>query len=415
MKKILIYLIGFSAMAQNIETKLQNIVNENKLMGLSVYTFSGKTEKTYNLGFRNEALKLPITNETRFRIASISKAFTSLGIMKLYDKKLFKLDDDISKYLGFKIENPNFPNVAITFRMLLSHTSSIQDGAGYDTFLSATYNQSPIPNVSTLITPNGASYTTDMFMNHKPGSFYTYCNFNFGLLGTLIEKISKQRFDIYMKNEILKPLGITSSFNIQDLTDIENMAVLYRAENNVWTPQKDDYNGIMPKSFDFSTYQIGNNAVYFAPQGGFRTSVADLARFIKYLKSNGQTVPNLISKSTLKKMKKAQWSFENENGDNYNGFFNRYALGLHHTNTYPKDAIGDSTVFGDFIGHAGDAYGLISDAYFSEKENFGFVIVTNGCFGPFIPGKTTSFYNFEEQVFKVICDEYLLNKKSKKE
>ena len=192
MKKWLVMFFCSLIFAQNMETNLQKIVKDNQLMGVSVYTFSGKNEKVYNVGFKNEAQKLSINKDTKFRIASISKAFTALGLMKLYDKKLFKLDDDISKYLGFKVENPNFPNVAITFRMLLSHTSSIQDGAGYDTFLAATYNENPIPNICSVLTPTGKNYTTDMFMNRKPGTFFTYCNLNFGLIGTLIEKISKK-------------------------------------------------------------------------------------------------------------------------------------------------------------------------------------------------------------------------------
>ena len=173
MKKWLILLLCPSIYAQNMETNLQKIVKDNQLMGVSVYTFSGKNEKVYNVGYKNEAQKLPLTNETKFRIASISKAFTALGLMKLYDKKLFKLDDDISNYLGFKVENPNFPNVPITFRMLLSHTSSLQDGNGYDAFLAATYNETPIPNISSIITQTGKNYSADMFMNHKPGTFFS--------------------------------------------------------------------------------------------------------------------------------------------------------------------------------------------------------------------------------------------------
>jgi CubicO group peptidase (beta-lactamase class C family) len=410
MKKLMIFLLYSSMLAQNMEKNLQKIVKENQLMGLTVYTFSGKNEKIYNIGFRNEAQKLFITNDTKFRIASISKAFTALGLMKLYDQKLFKLDDDISNYLGFKIENPNFLNIPITFRMLLSHTSSIQDGKGYDTFLEATYNEAPIPNISSVITPTGKSYTTDMFMNQKPGTFFTYCNLNYGLIGTLIEKISHHRFDLYMKNEILKPLGIEATFNIEDIQDITNLGTIYRFNKDGWLPNKDDHKGIKPELSDMSTYIIGNNAVFFAPQGGLRVSATELGRFIKYLKSDGKLVPKLISETTIKTMKTNQWSYIENNGDSYNGFFKQYALGLHQTNKNISDVIANPEFFGQFIGHAGDAYGLISDCYFSEKEDFGFVIITNGCLIPFEKGKNSSFYKFEEEIFKLICEEYIKNK-----
>ena len=400
-------LLTSTLFAQDLQNKLQKILKKNQLMGLTVHVFSGKTDKTYNLGFRNEANKLPITSETKFRIASISKSFAALGLMKLYDKKLFQLDDDVSIYLGYKIANPSFPNDKITFRMLLSHSSSLQDGEGYDAFLGATYKENPIPNINSVFLESGKFYSKDMWMNNKPGTFFTYCNLNYGIIGTLIEKISKQRFDIYMKKEILKPLGINSGYNIQDVADIENVATLYRTENNAWKPSKDDYNGVKPTPTDFTNFVIGNNGSYFGPQGGMRASAQDLAKYLKFLKSDGKSNPKILKAATLQLMKTAQWTFAAGNGDNYNGFFRRYGLGLHITNTDASDKMSDSSIFGDFIGHAGDAYGLISDAYFSTKKNFGIVLITNGCFIPFEKGKSTSFYKFEEEIFDAVFKDYL--------
>jgi CubicO group peptidase (beta-lactamase class C family) len=396
--------------SQTIQNDLEKVFIQNKLMGLTVHTFDGENSASFNFGLQNDITKKPITNETQFRIASISKAFSALGLMKLYDQKKFKLDDDISKYLGFKVVNPKFPKTKITFRMLLSHTTSLQDGKGYDKLLSGTFSQKPSPAISSVLMPNGINYTDDMWMNHKPGTYFTYCNLNYGLIGTLVEKISKQRFDLFLKKEILEPLGTSASFNLDDIS-LTSLATLYRSDNNAWKPEKDDYSITVPNPTDITTYQIGNNALFFGPQGGLRASAADVLCFIKYLKSDGKSAPNLISKSTLNKMKKAQWCFKVSNGDNYNGFFKQYGLGLHQTNKNGSDLISKPEIFGKFIGHAGDAYGLISDAYFSEKEDFGFVIITNGSFDPFIKGKNSSFYDFEEAIFKIICDYYLENKK----
>ncbi len=411
-KMIRIFLLLFSSFlfSQNVQSDLDLVLKKNNLMGLTVRTFSGNIENNYNCGLRNEAQRIPVNNDTKFRVASISKAFTALGLMKLCNQKKFKLDDDISKYLGFVVINPKFPTTKITFRMLLSHTSSLQDGTGYDKFLSATFGNEKIPNISSVLIPNGQSFSNDMWRDEKPGSYFVYCNLNFGLIGTLIEKLSNQRFDAYMKNEILKPLGITGSFNLQDIDDISNVATIYRSENNNWKPQKDDLNGVKPVATDLSNYIIGNNAVYFSPQGGLRASSSDLLKFIKYIKSNGKSVPNLISKTTLKKMKKSQWKNVRTNGDTLDGFFMQYALGLHQTNKSITDIVNNPELFGNFIGHAGNAYGLISDAYFSEKQNFGFVIITNGSFNAFEKGKNSSFYNFEEQIFKIICEDYSKNK-----
>lgn len=416
MKQFFLYIFFFISMitiSQNLQKDLEKIVSENKLMGLTVHTFGGDQEQTFNIGMRNELQQLPITNETVFRIASISKSLASLGLLKLYDQKKFKLDDDVSKTLGFPLRNPNFPEIPITFRMILSHTSSIVDGSGYDKFLSATYKETPITPISSVLLATGSYFTADMWLNKKPGTFFTYCNLNFGLVGTLIEKLSDERFDIYIKKEILQPLKINSGFNIQDVANVENIAVLYRKENEVWTPQKDDYKGIRPAATNLNDYKIGTNGSYFGPQGGLRCSAHDLGKFLKFLKSDGKSSPKLLSKKTLTEAKKQQWIYVNDNGDNYDGFFKSYGLGLHQTNTTASDFMGDPKIFGKFIGHAGDAYGLISDAYISEKQNFGFVLITNGCFGPFVKGKTTSFYKFEEDTIALLIADFLKKKLKK--
>lgn len=78
---------------------------------------------------------IKITDDTRFRIASISKLVTSIGLLHLYERKFFNLDEDISLRLGYQFRNPNFPNVPITYRMLLTHTSSLQDTLEYNDFV----------------------------------------------------------------------------------------------------------------------------------------------------------------------------------------------------------------------------------------------------------------------------------------
>ena len=406
---VLFLLVFQISIAQNMQADLQKILDSNNLMGLAVATFDKDGTKMYNAGLQNFDSKAPISDDTKFRIASISKSLASLGLMKLYDQKKFKLTDDVSKTLGFTLRNPNFPNDPITFEMILSHTSSINDGAGYDGFLSATYN-STIPNISSVLLTNGASYSKDMWLDKKPGTFFTYCNLNFGLVGTLIEKLSNVRFDVFMKQEILNPLGFSGGFSIQDVADIENVAVLYRTENGAWKPQKDNYKNVKPQPSDMSAYTVGTNGAYFGPQGGLRATAGDLIKFLKFLKSDGKSVPNLISKKTLKRMKKPQWTFDGTNGDNFDGFFMQYGLGLHQTNTAVSDAVANVETFGKFVGHAGDAYGLISDAYFSEKQNFGFVLITNGCSTAFEKGKTTSFNKFEEEVMTLLANDFLKHK-----
>jgi len=388
--------------AQSLQTNLQTVFTTNQLMGMSVYVFSAENESVYNFGYKNFSQSLQIDNATKFRIASISKSFTALGILKLYDQNLFELDDDVSTYLGYSVRNPNHPTIPITFRMLLSHTSSLQDGNGYTSFLNATFSQNPIPNISSVLQPGGSYYTSNMWRSEIPGTYFTYSNLNFGLLGTLIEKISNQRFDIFMKNELLIPLGIDGSFNIQDISTINNVATIYRKISNSWTPQFDNYNGVMPTAPNLSSYVVGTNGAYFSPQGGLRASVTDVSKLLKFIKNNGGTVPGLISEPTLQTMKTIQWNDNGSNGDDYFGLFNKWSLGLHYANTNSDDFICNPSTFGNFIGHTGEAYGLISDAFFSENNNVGFVFMTNGSWNGYSTN-ATSFYTVEDQIFNTLC------------
>ena len=78
-------------------------------------------------GYSDPEVRKPVGTDTLFTFASISKTVISFVAMQLYDRKLFGLDDDVNDYLSFPLRNPHFPSVPITMRMLMSHTSSIDD------------------------------------------------------------------------------------------------------------------------------------------------------------------------------------------------------------------------------------------------------------------------------------------------
>ncbi len=115
---------------------MRKVCENNKVVGMSVVAWCrGEVTDVFHYGLRDVARNYPINNNTRFRIASISKHVMTIGLMQQYEKGLFKLDDDISSVLGFKVRNPFYPDVPITFRMLLSHQSSIIDSDIYYNFM----------------------------------------------------------------------------------------------------------------------------------------------------------------------------------------------------------------------------------------------------------------------------------------
>ncbi len=381
---------------QTLDQKLQSIKTTYQLAGLSVAVVKNDSI-VFNgsYGLRDIQRNLPVTDSTIYRIASISKTITAAALMILYDRGLFQMDDDVSFYLPFVLRNPNYPNEVITIRKILNHTSSLRDGTGYDGFLSATYNNTPPPHLQSLLKQGGAYYSSDMFSSSRgPSSgYFTYANINYGVAGTLVENISGERFDLFVKREIMDKLGVNASFNIQHIQNINNVAVLYRKSGSSWVPQADNYNGVMPPPRDLSSYSIGTNGVIFGPQGGLRISSQSLAKFMMMLMNNGvYNGVRILSDTTAQMMRNVSWVYNGSNGNNYYGIFNNYAAGCHRTTELLPGEI--------LYGHPGEAYGLISDMYFSTVKDYGIVFITNG--GVWGYGTYSGWYNVEEDVYKAV-------------
>lgn len=383
-----------------LDTQLQSIKNNYEVVGMSVLiTKDSSIVFSKGYGLRDRARNLPVNDSTIYRIASISKFITAAALMKLYEEGLFNLDDDISSHLGFTLRNPAFPNDVITIRKILSHTSSLRDGDGYSNFLSATYNNNPPPSLSGLLVQGGSYYSSDMFSTSRSPSsnYFTYANINYGIIGTLIEKLSNKRFDIYCREKIFEPLEMTAGFNIQDLPDINQVAVLYRKLGNNWIAQADNYNGVMPPPRDLSNYVIGTNGLIFGPQGGLRVSAKDLAKFMLMIMNGGiHNGVRILADSTVSMILEPQWIYSGSNGNNYYGIFNTYGLGASRTN----DLLPNQTLYG----HPGEAYGLISDLYFSRLNDYGIIFITNG--GVWSYGTYSGWYNIEENIYQA-CYSYL--------
>lgn len=404
---VLAFLVGPLAGMAQLQSAIDSIVKKNQLMGISLLTYAnGQITGTYHSGLRDYERNLPVTDSTMFRIASLSKLVTTTGLMVLYDQHRFKLDDDVSRYLGFTLRNPSFPEVPITFRMLMSHTASLNDGDGYDDFLGNIYSAAgAVPSVKELLLPGGRYYTPNMWLAHRPGSYFTYCNANFGIIAMLIERISGQRFDKYMRENILEPLGIAGGYNVADIGSIDNLAAIYRYKDG-WKAQVDGYHGQHPNARNLSGYEVGTNGFLFGPQGGLRISALDLAK-IMLLHLNGGTYSGkrLLKRSTIALMHKPQWRYNGTNGDTNGGLFQCWGLSVQLGTNTPK---GDVAIEGiPLIGHAGDAYGLISGLYFDPKRGVGLVFMTNGTVSGAKPGAHSGYFALEEDIFRAVAPYFM--------
>lgn len=415
MKKIILlavfalFLIVKSSYTQTTDEVFDEIVSDYDVCGMSVLAVFGD-EIVYSNGFGLADIdrEIAITENTKYRIASISKSVTSTALMILYDRQLLDLDADVNDMLNFSLRNPNYPNQSITARMLMSHRSGLRDGSGYSSFLSASYNQDPPPALSELLETDGSYYTSDLWANHAPGEYFRYSNLNFGVIATLVEELSGQRFDVFCRENIFEPLEMDASFNVNDLNDINQVAVLYQKYGGTWSARMDDYGGTPPAPSDLSGYTIGDNGFIFGPQGGLRVSSKDLSKFMRMHINNGIfNDVRILNDTTAQLMHETVWLYNGNNGNTSGGLFQSYGLGFHlTTDSYGKDIVIDGY---ETIGHPGMAYGLLSDMYFSKEDNFGIIFITNGTGNGYDYADQSAFYALEEAVFDALHYEVLYN------
>ena len=348
-----------------LDNQLLTTMEKHKVVGLSAAVFKDrKLIWKGGYGWADLDTRRTVNSDTLFRVASLSKMVTATALMQLYEQSKFGLDDDISQYLGYQIRNPRYPDVKITFRQLLTHTSSIVDSGAYSTILEETPALLQKIDIQDMLVPAGQYYAPDTFGDYAPGSQFSYSNFGTGIVGTLVEKISGLSFDKYCTRYIFKPLNMDASFEPADLKNWQNIAVLYRPDANLssFKPTKDNYNGIKPTSAAI----VAPSALAHSPAGGLRSSSIDLAKFLQ-AHMNGGTYNHtrILKPDTADLMHSMQWF-----GNSMGGFYKQKGLNFHIT---------DDLVPGKrLVGHSGEAYGLSGDAYYDPDSKLGIIFLMNG-------------------------------------
>ena len=383
---------------EELQEDLMQVFEKNQLMGMSILVMEqGKIVWEGSFGLADSSRQILVSAETIYRVASISKFVTAAALMQLWEQGKVDLDADVSQYLGWPLQHPKFPEDTITLRLLMNHRSGIRDGSGYGKFSRNMISQKL--NIKELFLPEGAYFTEDLFSKEAPGEYFSYTNCTWGVIASIIEKVSGERFDQYCRRHIFEPMDMDASFNVLDIQDFDRLAVLYRYKDSTWVAQADDYKGTTPPSRAFESYQLGQNGLIFGPQGSLRSSANDLATFGFMIMNGGQHQDQqILTKESVNLMSADHWTYEEGNGDTWSDFFLSYGLGIHRlTNRDSADII-----FPDrkMLGHPGIAYGLLSDLYFDPESQSGIVFITNGSQQEFGYGKNTSFYQVEEDIFE---------------
>ena len=152
----------------------------NNIPGVSISILSdNEIVRNMSYGYAYFRENKMVDSTTAFVLGSISKTFIATALMQLWEKDLFELDNNINDYLPEDI-HPSFPDIPISFRHLLSHTSGLDRRDGGLNELTSWDSDSNIPletSVKDYFLPSGEYYSTAIFNGYAPGTYYEYCNF----------------------------------------------------------------------------------------------------------------------------------------------------------------------------------------------------------------------------------------------
>lgn len=298
-------------------------------------------------GYMEFARQTPVTASTYFRIASVTKMVTGIGLMQLNEQGLVALDTDISEYFGYDIANTHFTKTPITLRQLMSHTSSIRgELPGATRTVSDTLAKAARKN----------AYYTD----YKPGTNYTYSNFGAGLTGAIMEAVTGESVNSFMRENVFEPLGIDAAYSPNLLSSPDDVATLYNADGTRYRSAK----GLLEEAYeDFAD----PDTHYRTTIGSLWIRATDLAKLTIALCGDG-TVDGvrILTEESLSQMRDDQASYERSvTGESKYGLFLQRETTLIDGHT--------------FYGHQGMVAGVLCNVYFEPETGFGFVMLTNGC------------------------------------
>lgn len=397
--------------ASRLDRALQSIVDHpvHGMASLSVLALrDGRVSFEGQYGLRRVGEgAAPADRATMYRIASVSKLVTTIGVMKLVEQGKLALDADASGYLGFKLRNPAYPNSPITLRMLLSRTSSLRDNAGY--------SWSAEVALRDVFGQSGAIWASVA----RPGRHFAYSNLNWGVVGTIMEAVTGERFDLLMRRLVLEPLGMRGGYNVAAFTVEEwsDVATLYRkraGEGSPWQPdgpwfaQVDNSAAPAPQVPGLGEYVAGRNGTLFSPTGGLRISAADLGIVMRMLLDGGRHGgTTFLQAASVGAMLSRQWTYDAAaaNGDTGDGLYAAWGLGVQH---FEHGAGQRSSLVegGGFraSGHLGDAHGLRAVFALDVASRSGMVVLIGGTVSDpaSTPGRYSALSRQEELIVSAL-------------
>lgn len=344
-----------------------NEINEQGLIngyGVAIVNQNG-TLYQRGFGYADVENKKQYTDSTLQNIASISKTFLGVALLKAQELGKLSLDDPINKYLPFKVINPYHPNEIITIRHLTTHTSTIYDTDYYDKsyILKIRRDSSMTPSLgsegflnpdSTMSLGNflekylsieGSWYLKEGFLNKQPGELYEYSNVGATLAAYILELATDESYEVFTRKYILAPLNMSNSgWSFDSINFQLHTKLYYNLETEL-------------PFYSLITY----------PDGGLLTSVNDMGKYLSELIKGYSGNGTLLTKESYQKLFKQQLTEANfEDRDTDRPYDDEYNSGVFMGYT----PIGR-------IGHTGGDPGVSTFMFFNPETKTGRLIFVN--------------------------------------
>ena len=327
------------------QKKAEQILKRNRAVGCSLILCQGNHSQIFSYGHARLHPPEDVTPGTPFRLASVTKLVTTLGILSLAEDGLLSLDADLSEIFGFPVRNPHFPDLPVTLRMLLTHTAGITDGD--------LYNEK---GLSGRATTRELILSDTSWLSCAPGEAFHYSNLGAGIAGAAAELAAKLPLNALMQARIFAPLGIHAGYGREHF-DIP-VACGYRLYP--FLPAQMRYNpDRLPVLPCIASGEPGSD--YLSAAGRLIADADGIAKLLSLFVSREDT-PVLTFRS-LQEMRKEQAG---------TGNIRPAGRGLN-TAFLPG-------VFPGFapVGHQGVAYGMVSEFFADPERQCGVAMAING-------------------------------------
>ena len=303
-----------------IDKVLQSYIDKDEVPGVvAMIARKGQIGYLSSFGMKDIQNNQPMTNDAIFRIASMTKAVTTVGIMILYEQGHFKLDDPISNYIPefkyMKTINGDSIKQEITIRHLLNHTSGLSYAFSgpqetYDIYSQNRIYEGVGRNQGTI--GETVKRLATLPLMFQPGEKWKY-GMNADVLGYLIEVISGMTLDEFFRQKIFEPLEMSDTYFFLPAEKESRLAIMYgSADNQLKRIIGEAKEGFFNYS-DYSTY--ASNRKYFSGGGGLVSTASDYYNFLTMLLNYGKYKNRqILSRKTVELMTSNQtgdmFSFE---------------------------------------------------------------------------------------------------------